>query len=195
MPPSMITSSPPASRPESSSATLIPGSSLAACLPATTHSPAACPSARALALPGAQDLLPQDVGVPAMLSELTQGVQVDPPQRQRSEAVPAEHVIEAEAGGSPAGCLARFAVGAADGLDGVLAGEDEGVGGAGREAHLLTRPPGDGLAEPDLFRVGHVLDQAQQRGPGRDQGAPGLLLGQAVEARAQRGPVLIEERL
>src|SRR6516164_2671642 len=144
MPPSMITSSPPASRPESSSATLIPGSSLAACLPAT-HSPALVPNARALALPGAQDLLPQDVGVPAMLSELTQGVQVDPPQRQRSEAVPAEHVIEAEAGGGPAGCLARFAVGAADGLDGVLGSEDERIGGAGREAHLLTRPPGDGL--------------------------------------------------
>jgi hypothetical protein len=81
------------------------------------------------ALPGAQDLLPEDVRVPAMLGEFTQGVQVDPPQRERSQVVPRQHVIEAEAGGGPPGRLARPAVRAADGLDGLLFGEEEGLGG------------------------------------------------------------------
>ena len=60
---------------------------------------------------------------------------------------------------------------------------------------ISWRAPRDRLTEPHPFGVGYVLDQAQQRRPGRDEGAAGLLLGQAIEARVQRGPVLVEERL
>ena len=67
----------------------------------------------------AQDLLPEDVRVAAMLSEFAQGVQVDPAQGQRSEAVPVNHVIQAEVGRGLAGRLARLGVCAADRLDGV----------------------------------------------------------------------------
>ena len=77
----------------------------------------------------------------AMLGEFTQGVQINPPQGQRSQVVPPEDVIQAEAGGGPAGCLARLGVCAADGLDGVGIVEDERLGGARRQAHLLAGAP------------------------------------------------------
>src|ERR1700747_1532348 len=83
---------------------------------------------------GAQNLLPEDVRVPAVLGEFTQGVQVDPAQGQRSKAVPPEHVIQVQIGRGPAGGLARLPVRAADGLNRVLIGEDERVGGAGWQA-------------------------------------------------------------
>lgn len=131
----------------------------------------------------------------AMLSELTKDVQIDPSQGQWPPAVSPEHVIQAEAGCGPARRLARFAVCAADGLDGVLAGEDERIASSWREPEFLTRASGDGFAEPHPFRVNRVLEQAQQRRTGRDEGKPGLFLRQAVKTRMQRGPMLIEERL
>jgi len=53
----------------------------------------------------------QDVRVPAVLRELTQGVQVDPAQRERPQPVPAEHVVQVQARGGPAGGLACLLVG------------------------------------------------------------------------------------
>ena len=48
-----------------------------------------------------EQLLAQDVGVPAVLGELAQHVQVDPAQRQRAAAVAAEHVVDREGRTSP----------------------------------------------------------------------------------------------
>jgi enoyl-CoA hydratase/carnithine racemase len=143
--------------------------------------------------PAAEDLLPQDVRVAAVLRELAQGVQVDPAQRKRAHPVTAEYVVQVQARGGPARVLARFLVPAADRVDGVRAGQGEGVGGVRRQAHLLPRASGDGLAEPHPLRVGRVLDQAEQRRLRGDQAPPGLLLGHPVQAPAQRGPVLVEE--
>lgn len=42
----------------------------------------------------AQDLLPQDVCMPAVLSELTQDVKVHPAQRERAAAVAVNHVVQ-----------------------------------------------------------------------------------------------------
>ena len=42
----------------------------------------------------ADDLLAQDVGVPAMLSELAQHVEIYPPQRKRAAPVAANHVVQ-----------------------------------------------------------------------------------------------------
>jgi hypothetical protein len=109
--------------------------------------------------------------------------------------VAAEHVVQVQAGGGPAGRGARIVVRAADGLDAVRGGQGERVGGVRRQPHLRPRAPGDGLAEPHPLRVGHVLDQAEQRRVRGDQAPPGLLLGQPVQAPVQRGPVLVEERL
>src|SRR4029077_4092836 len=97
-------------------------------LPLLRH--AGSPAIRALcaspgALPGAQDLLPEDVRVAAMLGEFPQAVQIHPPQGQRSQIVPPENVVQAEPGAGPAGGLARLGVCAADGLDGVVIVEDE----------------------------------------------------------------------
>ena len=43
---------------------------------------------------GTEDLLPQDVRVPAVLRELAQGMQVDPAQRQRAEALGAQVIFD-----------------------------------------------------------------------------------------------------
>ena len=58
----------------------------------------------------------------AVLRELAQGVQVDPAQRERPQPVAAQHVVQVQDGGGPAGRRARIVVRTADGLDGVRNG-------------------------------------------------------------------------
>ncbi len=52
---------------------------------------AACADADALLV---QELLAQDVRVPAVLSEFAQHVEVHPPQRERAAAVAVDHVVQ-----------------------------------------------------------------------------------------------------
>jgi hypothetical protein len=49
-----------------------------------------------------ENLLPQDVGMPAVLSELAQDMQVHPSQRQRPAAVAADGVVKSERCGGAA---------------------------------------------------------------------------------------------
>jgi hypothetical protein len=43
---------------------------------------------------GVEDLLPEDVSMPAVLGELPEHMQVHPAQGERAAAVAAEHVVE-----------------------------------------------------------------------------------------------------
>jgi len=124
-------------------------------------------------------------------------VQRDPARlelRQRADVEQGDVMVPGDLDVRPVGQLAQ-----ADLPDVPDRGADQRprqrVRGLRRQPHLLPRPPGDGLAEPHPLRVGHVLDQAEQRRFRGNQTAPGLLLGQPVQAAVQRGPVLVEERL
>jgi hypothetical protein len=68
-----------------------PGSPTKACAP---RSPSAVTSRRSgSALPG-EDLLSQDVGVPAVLGEFAQDVEVHPAQRERAAPVAVDPVVQ-----------------------------------------------------------------------------------------------------
>ena len=145
--------------------------------------------------PGGEDLFPQVIGVTAVLSELTQGVEVDPSHREWSSAVPVHHVVESHVSCGGSGVGTHLAVGGSDRLDGVVVGELERVIGAFGATDLGPRTAGDRLVEPHQLDEPCVLHQAEQGGLGRDQPAARLLLGQVVEAVVQRLPVVVEERL
>ena len=51
------------------------------------------PMMRGRLIPCGQDLLTQDIGVPAMLRQFAQHVQLDPAQRQRPAPIAGENVI------------------------------------------------------------------------------------------------------
>jgi hypothetical protein len=133
--------------------------------------------------------------VAAVLGQLAQQVQVDPAQRQRAAPVAVHDIVQGQRGGRAPGGLARLSVGLADGVDAVGVVEDERRVGGPRDADLAARAAGERLVEPHLLHEGHVLDQPEQRGPGRHQPPPGLLLGETVEAAEQHRPVLVEEHL
>ena len=133
--------------------------------------------------------------MPAVLRELAQHVQVDPPHRQRPAPVAEHGVVDAEAGGGAARVVTGSDVGGPHGLDGVRVVEDEGLVRGRRDADLVARPAADRLVEPDPLDEGGVLDQAEQRGARRHQRTSGLLLGEAVERLGEHGAVLVEEGL
>ena len=86
-----------------------------------------------------KDLLTDDVGVPAVLGEFAEQMQVDPAQRKRAAAVTESEIVEAHRGhGRPRGD-AGLGVGGLDGRDGVGVREQERVGHVGRQPLLDAR--------------------------------------------------------
>ena len=57
---------------------------------------------RSVVQPLDQELLAQDVGVPAVLGELAQHVQLDPAQRQGTASVAGQQVVQVQGGRGPA---------------------------------------------------------------------------------------------
>ena len=145
--------------------------------------------------PGGEDVFPQDVGVTAVLGELAKGVEVDPSHGEWSSAISVDHVVESKVSCGGSGVNTDLAVSGSDRLDGVVGGEFEGVIGGFGAADLGPCTAGDGLVEPHQLDESCVLHEAEQGGPGRDQPAARLLIGQVVEAVVQRPPVVVEERL
>jgi hypothetical protein len=47
---------------------------------------------------GGEELLPKDVGMPAVLSQFTEYVKQYPAQRERASAIPDDHSVEVEIG-------------------------------------------------------------------------------------------------
>ena len=93
--------------------------------------------------PGAlpvDELLPQDVRVPAVLGELAQHVEVHPAQRERAAPVTADDVIQSQGRGRAARGLACLAVGLLDGGDGVAVLQDERLVRGRGDADLGTGP-------------------------------------------------------
>ncbi len=133
---------------------------------------------------GVQELLTQDVRVPAVLGELAQHVQVDPAQRRGPATVAVHEVVDAEGGHCPARCFARITVSAANDGDGVVLVQVEGLVRTGLDAQRGTRAAGDSFIEPDLPDEAGVLDQAQQRRLRGQKATPRLRLTQPIEALA-----------
>lgn len=145
-----------------------------------------------------EDLLPQDVCVPAVLGKLAQKVEVHPAQL--------EQAVNSRAGsrrlGRPVPGMRPHAVTTRMPHD-VPAGRWRWCR---RHEERTTRPKSrgcrsqhaaarDSFVKPDLLHEGRVLHQAQQSGPGRHQRLARLLLGQPVQAAIEFTAVLVEERL
>jgi hypothetical protein len=144
---------------------------------------------------GGEDLLAQDVRVPAVLASSRSTCRYTQPQRQRAAPVAAT-TSSRPSGRRARGASRRRPPGTPPGRDSIVSAsvstnDSSGVSGM----PISPRTAGDRLVEPHLLDEGRVLHQAQQRGPRRDQGAARLLLGQALQAVPQRLAVLVEECL
>lgn len=140
-----------------------------------------------------KDLLTDDVGVPAVLGEFAEQMQVDPAQRKRAAAVTESEIVEAHRDhGRPRGD-AGLGVGGLDGRDGVGVREQERVGHVGRQPLLDARDAADRLPEPHPLHVDPVLDQSQQRGARGHQMPTRLLFSEVVQAGVQRSAMLVQE--
>jgi hypothetical protein len=141
------------------------------------------------------DLLTQDVGVPAVVRQLAQDLQVHPAQRARPGPVTGDDGVQWQVRDRRPGRLAGRPVGRRDGGDGVVVAEPERLV---RGLHQAQRPTGraaDALLEPHPLHPRDVLDQPEQRRRRRDEAAAGLLLGEAVEGRLEGAAVLLDERV
>ena len=105
--------------------------------------------------------------MPAVLGELPQDVEKNPPQRHRPGPMTGEHGVEVH----PRDCGMRALHGspivsgnAGDRVRGV---EEEGVLGVVRQPVVDPAPAGDRLTEPDGLDEHGVLEQSQQAGSAR----------------------------
>jgi hypothetical protein len=141
------------------------------------------------------DLLPQDVGVAAVLRELPEHVEIDPAHRQRSSTIPRNDVVDTQLSCNGARCIADFSVPRSHGLDGVARVELEGLVRPGRAPDVGAGTPRDRLVEPHQLDKRGVLHQPEQGRLGRNEAEAGLFFTDAIEAVVECSPVVVQKRL
>ncbi len=145
------------------------------------------------ALACSEYLFAKNVGVPAVVSVLSQHVHVDPSQRQWTSPISMDEVICAQVRNSLPRPGTRFQVGLPHRGDGVGLTEIERLVRSVLDPRLSTGLAGDGLLEPDTLDKGRVLQQAQQRRLGRNEPLTGFCLSEPIETSGQHLTMFVDE--
>jgi hypothetical protein len=130
-----------------------------------------------------------------MLCQLPKHVQVHPAQGQWTASVPHDQIVQCKWSNPLPRCGTNLAVSALYRRDVICGFQKERLVGGRWKSQISAGATCDRLVEPHLLHKRHMLDQTQERGAGRNQRAPGLLLSQTVETIVEQGPVLIEEHM